>query len=204
MDIVIPKCPRCGADIELRPDGEAGVCRYCDAQVLVLDSHPNPSESDVERKKEALALLRQDLANLHMEAGRLEYIMRMAQAGGAPANARAAAFPMVMFAMMAAFGGFMTVLFYILDLSWVYGVPRAMCPMVGAVVVTIGVAGLIGSKVASDKLRENRRLRAMQSPEYYAAVQGYQEIQPRLQKAIQDVGRADQALRALLLGPRAQ
>ena len=35
-EFVVPECPRCGAELELRPDGTAGVCRYCDAQVVVL------------------------------------------------------------------------------------------------------------------------------------------------------------------------
>ena len=203
-EIIVPKCPRCGADIELRPDGEAGVCRYCDAQVLVLDNAPHPSESEIERRKEALALLRQDLAELQLQAAVLQNRIRAAEAGGTPANARAAVFPMVLFSMMALFGAFMTVLFYILDISWVYGVPRSMCPAVGAVVVIIGVAGILGSRAASKKLRELRRARALQSPEYTDAVGQYQALQPRILSAQQEVDRADKQLRALVLGPQTQ
>ena len=200
-EIVVPKCPNCGADIELRPDGEAGVCKYCDSQVLVLDNRPHPSESDLERKKEALELLRQDLAGLQMQAAGLQSGIQAAQAYGGPRNARTAAFPMIMFTMMAVFGGFMSFLFYIIDISWVWGVPRAMCPALGALVVIIGIAGAVGSKFAVDKMVENRRARAMQSPEYFAAVAQLQALQPKILATQQEADRTEQQLRELVLGP---
>jgi len=42
----------------------------------------------------------------------------------------------------------------------------------------------------------------MQSPEYFAAVQQLSMLQPRIQRAREDVGRAELELRALVLGPR--
>jgi hypothetical protein len=111
---------------------------------------------------------------------------------------------MIMFTMMAFFGGFMAFLFYIIDISWVWGVPRAMCPVLGALVVIIGIAGALGSKVALGKIMESRRMRAMQSPEYLDAVAQLQALQPKILATQQEADRTEQQLRELVLGPGAQ
>jgi DNA-directed RNA polymerase subunit RPC12/RpoP len=202
VDLVVPQCPRCGADIELRPDGTAGVCRYCDAQVLVLDGAPHPSETEIERRKEALAMLRQDLAELEGQAARASFQIQAAQSGGRPARAGAAVLPMVLFGLMMVFSAMMTPLFYFLEISYVWGVSQSMCPVVGALFIIVGAAGLVGTKLGADRFREQRRAQAMQSPEYYAAVQQLSMLQPRIQMAREAADRADRELRALVLGPQ--
>jgi DNA-directed RNA polymerase subunit RPC12/RpoP len=204
VDLVVPQCPRCGADIELRPDGTAGVCRYCDAQVLVLDGAPHPTETELERRKEALAMLRQDLAELEGQSARFSYQIQAAQSGGQAAGAKAAVLPIILFSMMVFFSALMTPLFYFLGISYVYGVSPSMCLVIGTVLIVIGAAGIFATKLGADRLREGRRARAMQSPEYYAAVQQLSLLQPRIQKAQEEADRADRDLRALVLGPEAR
>jgi DNA-directed RNA polymerase subunit RPC12/RpoP len=201
-ELVVPECPRCGADIELRHDGTSGVCKYCDAQVVVLDHGTHSSESEIERRKAALELLRQDLANLQAQASGAQFRINAAESGTGVANARAAVLPVILFGMMAAFGGMMSVLFYILDISWVWGISRAMCPVVGAIVVIIGVAGIFGTRAISARMRQRMRDDAMRSPEYAMAVQELQALGPRIDLARQDVERADRELRVILLGPQ--
>jgi DNA-directed RNA polymerase subunit RPC12/RpoP len=202
VDIVVPKCPRCGADIELRPNGAAAVCKYCDAQVLVLGDHDHGSQSEMERRKEAIALLRQDLAELERQASQASYRIQAAQSAGPPARAGAAVLPMILFGMMIILSAMITPLFYILQITWVYGVSPDMCLIIGILLIVIGTAGMIGTKLGADRLREARRAQAMQSPEYYAAVQEQSVLEPRLRKAREDLERAESDLRALVLGPQ--
>ena len=202
VDLVVPKCPRCGADIELRPDGAAGECRYCDAQVLVLGEHDHGSQSEMDRRKEALAMLQQDLVGLEREASRASYQIQAAQSGGPAPKTGAAILSIILFAMMIFFSALMTPLFYFLQITWVYGVSPSMCLVIGVVLIVTGFAGIAGTRMASVRLREGRRARAMQSPEYFAAVQQLSMLQPRIQRAREDVGRAELELRALVLGPR--
>ncbi len=203
VELVVPRCPRCGADIELRPDGAAGECTYCDAQVLVLNGHDQSGQTELERRKEALALLQQDLADLEGRSARFSSQILAAQSAGPPRGAGAAVLPMILFAMMIFFSLMMTPLFYFLEISYAFGISRSLCLVIGAVLVVIGVAGIVGTKFGADRLREDRRTQAMQSPEYYAAVRDLSLMQPRIQKAREDVERAERELRALVLGPRA-
>ena len=202
VEMVVPKCPRCGADIELRPDGAAGQCRYCDAQVLVLDGHEHSVETEIERRKEALSMLRQDLAELEGRSARLSYQLQAAQSGGPASRSGAAILPIILFSMMIFLSAMMTPLFYFLQITYVYGVSPSMCLVIGSVAIILGVAGIIMTKVGADRFRDRQRAQAMQSPEYYAAVQELSMLEPLLQKARADVERADQELRALVLGPR--
>jgi len=202
VDLVVPKCPRCGADIELRPDGAAGECKYCDAQVLVLDGHDHNIEAEIERRKEALAMLQQDLAGLEGESSRASYQIQAAQSGGPEPKAGPAILSIILFSMMIFFSALMTPLFYFLQITWVYGVSPSMCLVIGVVLIVTGLAGIAGTRMAAVRLREGRRARAMQSPGYYAAVQQLSMLEPRIQKARDDVERAELELRSLVLGPR--
>jgi DNA-directed RNA polymerase subunit RPC12/RpoP len=202
VDIVVPKCPRCGADIELRPDGAAAVCKYCDAQVLVLGDHDHGSQSEMERRKEAIALLRQDLSELERQASQASIRIQEAQSGGPAVRSGAAILPVILFSMMIFFSALMTPLFYFLQITWVYGVSPDMCLVIGIALIIIGVAGIIATRLGVNRLREGRRARAMQSPEYYAAVQEQSLLEPRLRKAREDLERAESDLRALVLGPQ--
>jgi DNA-directed RNA polymerase subunit RPC12/RpoP len=201
-ELVVPKCPRCGADIELRPDGAAGACRYCDAQVLVLGDHDHGSQSEIERRKEAIKLLRQDLSELERQASQASMRIQAAQSGGPAPKTGAAILSIILFSMMIFFSALMTPLFYFLQITWVYGVSPSMCLVIGVVLIVTGFAGIAGTRMAAVRLREGRRARAMQSPDYYAAVQELSMLEPRIQKARGDVERAELELRALVLGPR--
>ena len=201
-ELVVPECPRCGAELELRPDGTAGVCKYCDAQVLVLQDSSKRSEFEIERRKEALELLKQDLAELEAQAAQAQFRIQAAESRAAVANVQAALVPAILFGVMAAFGGFLSLLFYILDISMVWGVSRTMCAAIGAIVIIIGVAGAFGSRALAARMQQARREEAMRSPEYFAAVQQLQEFGPRIDLARQAVEKADGELRAILLGPQ--
>ena len=74
VELVMAKCPRCGADLHLKPGQQMFSCEYCNSEVMVVD-RPAGNQADdhaeIENRKLGLELSQRELTEVQSAAGRL-------------------------------------------------------------------------------------------------------------------------------------
>jgi DNA-directed RNA polymerase subunit RPC12/RpoP len=205
VELVVPKCPRCGADLQVTPGSGAAVCRYCEAQVLVVGTQQDGAAADqarleIEKRQMALGMLAQELSEMEGAANRLLSEIKMLENPVAGNAAKGSVVFIILFFMMAMMGGMIGGLFYILDIYFVWGFTKSMCLMTTVAIICIGVGGGIAVWFWNTSSLERNRARNMQSPEYMMRVQQHQQLQAQLQAKRAELEATEQQLKALLLG----
>jgi DNA-directed RNA polymerase subunit RPC12/RpoP len=202
VELVTPKCPRCGADLHLKPGQQMQSCEYCDSDVMVVD-RPGGSQAndhaEIEKRKLALELCQRELAEVQSAAGRLQMEISMMQA---QANRRGGKGTVGIIALLASFlmmDLIMFPLFYFLQMSGFYGTTQEMCLMIGVLVMVLCLAGIAAVYVGSARMASKRQAEIFQSPEFAQKNYELQQLQPAIMKAQADVQQADLRLRALVM-----
>jgi DNA-directed RNA polymerase subunit RPC12/RpoP len=201
VELIAPKCPRCGADLQLRPGQESAVCNYCESSVLIVDRDASSGADDafrtgLEKKKLALELQNKELGEL---SGQLDRAMMERSMMEGRANRRKnLAGIYVIFGMGLIFGVTMFPIFYLLDLYTAYGITKDMCLVYWILIMVLSLAAIIATKLASDRALESQRHQCLQSPEYFAGVAEVQQLQARVDRQRTAVEQAEQQLKALL------
>lgn len=208
VDLVVPKCPRCGADLQVTPGATAASCKYCEAQVLVVGTQPqgpvaDQSRLEIEKKQMVLGLLSQELAEMEGAANRLLSEIKMMENPVTVRGKSGTIVLSILFIMMAMMGGMIGGLFYILNIYYVYGFTKNMCFMTLIAIVSIGVGGAAAMIFWNSSSEARNRARNMQSPEYAMRIQQHQQLQAQAQAKRAELEATEQQLKALLLsGPR--
>jgi len=205
VELVVPKCPRCGADLEIRPGSGDAVCKYCEAQVLVVGTQQQSTIADqarleIDKRRMALDMLAQELSEMEGAANRLLSEIKMMENPVSRSGAKGSVLMIVLFFMMAMMGGMLGGLFYILDIYYVYGFTKSMCLMTMIAIICIGVGGGIAVWFWNTSSLERNRVRNMQSPEYMMRVQQHQQLQAQVQAKRAELEATEQQLKGLLLG----
>jgi len=202
VDFVTPKCPRCGADLHLKPGQQMLSCEYCDSDVLVVD-RPGGNQADIhaeiEKRKLALELCQRELAEVQMAAGRLgsEIYLMQAQANRRGGKGTVGIIALLASALMMDLIIFP--LFYYLQMAGFYGLTQDMCLMLGVLVMVLCLAGIAAAYVGSARMTSKRQNEIFQSPEFARKNYELQQLQPAVQKAQTDVQQAELRLRELVM-----
>lgn len=203
VDLVVAKCPRCGGDLQVQPGGETAFCTYCDAEILIVDRGGSPkgnepTATEIEKKKLAVQLERENLSELELEAARTNgEIIVIEQGEGRQVKNIAGGILMILF-MLTLFDLILFPIFYILDISYVWGISHEICLLMGIVLLVIGIGGMVSTSVSSRMTMAKKREDRMRSPEYTSKVARRQELQDQIQKSKQEVERLEEQLKSLL------
>jgi DNA-directed RNA polymerase subunit RPC12/RpoP len=203
VDLIVAKCPRCGGDLQVQPGGETAFCTYCDAEILIVDrggppKGNDPTVTEIEKKKLAVQLERENLSELELEAARMNgEILAMEQGEGRQTRNIAGGILILLF-VLTLFDLIIFPLFYILDISYVWGISHEMCLLMGIVVLVIGIGGIVTTSVSTKMSIAKKREDRMRSPEYTGKVARRQELQEKIQQSKQEVEALEQQLKSLL------
>ena len=202
VDFVTPKCPRCGADLHLKPGQQMLSCEYCDSDVMVVD-RPGGSQAndhaEIEKRKLALELCQNELSDIQSSAGRLQMDIYMMQT---QANRRGGKGTVGIIALLASFLMMDLIifpLFYYLQMSGFYGLTQDTCLMLGVLVMILCLAGIAAAYVGSVRMTSKRQSEILHSPEFAQKNYQLQQLQPALQKAQTDVQQAELRLREMVM-----
>ena len=200
VEFVVAKCPRCGADLEVSDDSEHARCRFCDAEVLVVNntkaaSPPLSSSSDLEKKELALQWAQRDLQKLQTQEWQLkskidqiENPRAVKQKGGLMVVYILGIMAVFMTAMLGS-------LFYFLGIYYIYGLTKTTCPLLAFMVIVISIGFMVFMKIASDIAARRRYEAGIASPEYPNIVADYNALQPKIQAAQVEANTREQELR---------
>ena len=199
VELITPKCPSCGADIQLQPGQTSTICAYCGSEYMVVDQPQAAalasSGDELEKKKLALQLAQRDLqvmqsqSNLLMaQIDRIEHPSRTARKGGAML--------VYIFGIMAVFmTALLGWLFYVLQIYYIYGLTKTTCPLLMIIVIGVSIAFMFVTKVATDISAKRKYDQGLADPAYPKMVADYNALQPKLQAAQADYNMKEQELR---------
>ena len=203
VELVVAKCPRCGGDLQVKQDAKTAYCSYCDAEILILGAQgPSGGSSsvsdEIEKRKFALELEEKHLSELESDASRLNAEM-MAIEKGEPRGVKSAAGAVVMLLFILVVLDISTFpVFYLLNISYIYGVSHELCLTAGILVLVVGIAGIIIARVSLNMSMAKRRSENLKSTEYTSRAAKYQELQARIAGSKDEVERIEQQLKSLL------
>jgi len=203
VELVVAKCPRCGGDLQIKQGGKTAYCSYCDAEILILGAQ-GPSEGsssvsdEIEKRKFALELEEKGLSELESEASKLNAEMMVIEKGE-PGGVRGAAGAIIMLLfILVVLDISMSPVFYLLGISYVYGVSHELCLTAGILVLVVGIAGMIIARVSLNMSLAKRRSENLNSTEYTNRAARYHELQVRIAGSKEEVERIEQQLKSLL------
>lgn len=200
------KCPNCGADLNFPPGQTSVVCEYCDSRVLLSDVMRSGEVgagavgAEIEKKKLALELATNDLANLKRRRMML-YAEVSAVQNPQLYGRRKSSGPvmvMILFLMLTMIVCIQFPLFYMLGIYGVYGFTKDGCLITGIVLIIIGVTGAVGTNLAYKNYEATKREQVMRTPEYQRKVWELQQLDGQIQRAETELRMVEQQLKALL------
>ena len=203
VELEVLKCPRCGADVQLVPGRDLASCDYCGAKLSVEKLRPGGLGTDVDKKRYALELQRQELAEHEAELAKVNAEIAALEAGPDKLKADNLMIATILLFMVIFFDLFLFPLFYFLDISSSFGVSRGLCLTLGLSVLIVSLALIVASRVAHRKAVARRREETLRSSEYQRKVQRRKELEDEIRGQQAELDRAERELRALLkvVGP---
>ena len=202
VELVTPKCPRCGADLHLKPGEQVLTCEYCDSEVMVVDRPGDPGgkgHAEIEKRKLAFELCQKELSEVQGAAGRLQMEISAMQARANQRGGKGTMLVIVLLASALMMDLIIFPLFYYLQMAGFYGLTQEMCLSLGVLVMVLSLAGIAAAYLASGRAAGKRRAEILQSPEYARKNYELQKLQPIIEKARADLQQAELRLRELVL-----
>ena len=200
VEFVVAKCPRCGADLEVSHDTDHARCKFCEAEVLVVDnskatSPPSSSHGDLEKKEVAFQWAQKDLQKLQTQEWQLKSKIDMYE-NPRKVNPKGGMVVIYILCLMAIFmSAMMGGLFYFLQIYYVYGLTSTTCPLLMIIVIGVSIAFMFVSKVTSDVAAKRKYEAGLADPEYPKAVAEYNALLPKIQAAQAEASKREQELR---------
>ena len=201
VEFVVAKCPRCGADLDVSPDSNHSSCKFCQAEVLVVNdtkapSAPVASGSDLEKKELAFQIAQTDYRQMETQSWQLK--SRIDQFEN-PRPVYRKGSPMLLVYIFGIMAIFMTAmlggLFYFLQIYYIYGLTKTTCPLLAFMVIAVSIVFIVGTKIVSDSAARKKYEAGLASPEYPQIVAQYNALQPKLVAAQAEVSKREQELR---------
>jgi hypothetical protein len=200
VEFVVAKCPRCGADLEVTHDSDHASCKFCQAEVLVVNDAkapaPSPgSSSELEKKELAFQWAQKDLQKLQTQEWQLKSKIDMYE-NPRKVNPKGGMVVVYILCLMAIFmSAMLGGLFYVLQIYYIYGLTKTTCPLLMIVVIGVSIAFMFVSKITSDVAAKRKYEAGLADPEYPKAVAEYNALLPKIQVAQAEVCKREQELR---------
>lgn len=199
IELLVLRCPRCGADLKLAPDLDIATCNYCGGQVAVMEkAQPDALGTDVGKKRAAIDLLRKELAEHESELAKVNAELKALEESAE--KFKTDRFMIIMMLMFAGifFDLFLFPLFYFLDVTQNFGMSRGTCLALGLTLLAIFLSGMVAAWMGRKRAIARRREEILQSSEYQMKLQKRQALEEEIRALRAGVDKAEAELRQML------
>jgi uncharacterized protein YlxW (UPF0749 family) len=207
VELVALRCPNCGADLRVAQGLEIATCNYCGSQVVITErAQPGALGTDVDRKRAAIGMQRQELAAHEADLARLNAEIKALEESTGALRADNLMIVVILAGAGIFFDLFLFPLFFFLDITRSFGMARGVCLALGMTILVICLAVMALAWNGRKRAAARRREEVLQSSEYQRRLQRRKELEDEIRAMQSDIDRSEGQLMRMLdsVGPPPQ
>jgi len=207
VELVALRCPNCGADLRVAQGLEIATCNYCGSQVAITEKAlPGPLGTDVDKKRAAIQMQKQEVAAHEAELARLNAEIKAIEDSADVLKADNLMIVAILAGAGIFFDMFLFPLFFFLDITESFGMARGVCLALGLTILVICLAIMAVAWMGHKKAMARRRQEVLQSSDYQRRLQRRKELEDEIRAMHVEIDRSEKQLMQMLdsVGPNPQ